>query len=122
MPYIKQTIRNPYGLSVKQRLVINDVVDDILHGRGMDHAQSTQKFYKVKNRKGAAEIARQNWNRLAFMQAFNDKLRQVNLNGKIATALGEGLDAVDSMGYIDHGTRLDYIKEINKITGAYPNQ
>lgn len=120
MPYIRVSIRNPYGLSIKQKLVINDMVDDILHGRGMDAARSTKKFYNVKNDNVAAVIAHQNLNRLNFQQAFDAKLKQSNISGKITTALTEGLDAVDSMGNIDHGTRLNYIKEINKIIGVYP--
>lgn len=122
MPYIKPTIRNPYGLSAKQKLVINDMVDDVSNGRGINPAQSTKKFYAAKSMKNAAEISRQNWNKLGFQDALHDRLKQANISGRLALSLNEGLEAVDSIGHVDYGIRLDYIKEVNRILGVYPHQ
>ena len=125
MPKIKPTITNPHALSVKQSLVIADMVEDAQNGKSIDPTKSHKKVYKVKNKQNASSIANQNYNKLNFRQALIDGLRDRKIlgkNGKIEKRLSQGLDAsinTPKGKRWDFKTILSYIQEINKITGAY---
>ena len=122
MVAIPKTVKNPHGLTIKQHLVIADLIGDIELGKGIDPVKSTQKFYKVKNKESASVIAAENLGRLNFREALIDMLEKkkiIGTNGKVGRVLMEGLDAETITGREDHKTRLAFIQEINKITGAY---
>lgn len=127
MPAIKPTLHNPYALSIKQRLVIEDMVADIEHNKGINPTKSTQKFYNVKNKEVASEIARQNLGKLGFREALLSYLKKKGIigeNSKVEQRLVEGLDAVivgsqsSRPSFVpDFMTRLRYIQEIHRVIG-----
>lgn len=125
MPKIKRTIRNPHALSSKQKLVIDDIVHDIEQGKPIDAVKSTQLAYNTTNKKTLINMSSENMGKQDFRNALIEKLSKskiIGKNSRIANKLSEGLDAVTTGkfgGDIDYRTRLDYIKEINKITGVY---
>lgn len=130
MPHIRITSKNPYGLSIKQQAVIDDILFDISQRKGFSLAKSVAKFYRVKNKRSAYSIASQNLSKLNFKEALLNELKNNKLIGKggsIEQKLTEGLEAMvilkdntgRSFSYPDFKTRLEYIKEINKITGLY---
>ena len=129
MPKIKKTKLNPHGLSIKQQAVIQDIIEDVKQGNGLQATKNTSKYYDAANQKSAASMACQNMNQLNYRMALLEGLRNgkiIGKNGKVEKRLKEGLDAIkeDSKGdaTADMTTRLSYIKEINKIAGTYaPN-
>lgn len=125
MPIVKKTLRNPHGLSNKQRLVIDDIVADVEQGKPINPVKSTGMIYNTKNKRSTAVITSQNLSKLDFRQALIEKLSKskiIGKNSRIAHKLEEGLDAIitTKRGHaVDYKTRLAYIQEINKITGVY---
>lgn len=126
MPRINKTPTNPHGLSIKQQAVIQDVVEDVKAGRGVNLAKSTQKYYTVKNKNVAQVVATQNLGNANFREAMLEEFKANKIagkNGKVAVRLMEGLDAItfnpSGKEFIDYARRLSYIQEINKITGVY---
>ena len=122
MPKIKVTKTNPYGLSMKQRLTIEDMLNDVKQGKGLKPAKSTEKIYPVKNSNVAQTMAIENLGRPNYRQALIDGLlkRQIiGKNSKIEQKLNQGLNAKTKDNRKDHKTRLGYIQEINKIVGVY---
>ena len=125
MPPIHKTIQNPHGLSAKQKLVIEDMVNDVKHGKRMDALKSTKLFYGREGTTNLAPVSSHNLNKDNFRMALIEKLANLNIigeNSKIAKRLNEGIDATKhtkSGVVVDHGARLAYIKEVNKITGVY---
>lgn len=125
MPKINKTKSNPFGLSIKQRAVINDMVNDVQTGKGMSPVKSHAKIYPVKNKNVAYQLANRNVSKDNFREALLFQLKENNIigkNGKVERRLMEGLDAKTTGkfgGEADPKVRLEYIKEINKITGVY---
>jgi len=121
MPKIKVTKSNPYGLSIKQQLVIADMLNDIEQGRGLSPAKSTAKIYTAK-KEVANSMAVENLHKQNFRQALIDGLTKrkiIGKNSKVEKRLNEGLDAKTGKKRDDYTIRLGYIQEINKIAGAY---
>lgn len=125
MPKIAKTLQNPHGLSAKQKLVIDDMVSDVKQGKKLDAVKSTNMIYNAKNKHTNDVIASKNMNSVDFRTALIEKLASENIigaNGKVSRKIMEGLDAVNETKdgiFIDYKTRLQYIQEINKITGVY---
>jgi hypothetical protein len=107
-------------LSQKQEAVIRDVVKSVNDGDSFSVARSVKKIYDVK-KTSANTIASRNMKKDDFRNALMDALEGRNIIGadsKVEQRLDEGLDARDGER-IDFRTRLDYVKEINKISGVY---
>lgn len=125
MPLIKKTIRNPHGLSAKQKLVIEDMVNDVKQGKKLDAVKSTDIIYNTKDKRNSEVIASENLHKPDFRAALIEQLSDAKIigqNSRIAKALNEGLEAVTTGkfgGEADHKTRLAFVQEINKITGVY---
>lgn len=129
MPKILQTSDNPFGLSIKQRLMIEDMVSEIRDGKGFLPVRSVMKFYQVKNKNTAYQIANKNINKGNFRRALIYELRLARLigsDGTLVRKLNQGLNAtqknVEGKEVPDYRTRLDYIKEINKICRVYKSE
>ena len=115
--------RKPKGkkLTTKQEAVIRDVVRSVKKGEKFDVARSTEKIYDVSSKASASSIAAKNLRKEPFREALLDALEErdiIGANSKVEKRLTEGLDA-ESKGETDFKTRLEYIKEINKIAGVY---
>ena len=122
MPIIKKTKNNPYGLSVKQDLVIKDVTEKVTRGKKMDVLGSVQKFYDAKNKNSAKSVVNHNMKQPNFREALVSSLVEKKILGADSVTedkLIEGLDAVDKDGVVNYDTRLKYIQEVNKIGGVY---
>jgi hypothetical protein len=128
MPKIKKTLHNPQGLSIKQRAVIADVIQNVENGKGLTLTKSTAKIYQTKT---PHILSNKNLHKDNFREALLiglAKQKIIGHNSRIETKLIEGLDAINEdsktgVQAIDYRTRLAYIQEINKITGVYaPNQ
>ncbi len=125
MANAKKTKTNPHGLTIKQRAVINDMVNDVVTGKGLNPAESHQKIYNPSNNKTKYTLANKNINKDNFREALLAGLRKnriVGRNGKVEQRLTEGLDATKMYAkkvLPDFQARLSYIQEINKITGVY---
>jgi len=122
MPKIVSTTKNPYGLSVKQSLVIKDLVNNVKKGFKFDPTQSHYKFYNVRKRSTAAVMAHENLNRPNFMRALQQELAY-EVSDKMSLCLSSGLDAyrTEKNGKVvpDFDARLKYVQEINKVCGIY---
>jgi hypothetical protein len=108
-------------LTPKQDAVIRDVVKNVNQGNKFSVARSVEKIYNVKNKNSAQSIASHNMSKPDFRLALMDALEErkvLGKGGKVEEVLVEGLDAEDK-GETDFKTRLDYVKEINKISGVY---
>lgn len=119
-----KTPDNPHGLSSKQRLVVADMAEKVKHGKSLTPVESTEKIYSVSSRKSASVITSRNMGNPDFRAALIDELQEKRVlgpNGAVNTKIVEGLDA-ETKGEVDYRTRLEYIKEINKITGVYAPQ
>lgn len=120
----KKSKTNPYGLTTKQALTVRDIVKGVEEGEGISLTDSHAKFYQVSSRNSAAVIANKNMKRDNFRQALIAGLEDksiIGANSKVEQRLSEGLDAENDDG-LDRKTILEYIKEINKISGAYAPQ
>jgi len=125
MPKIKVTAKNPYGLSVKQRLTIADMLNDVEQGKGLKPTKSTAKIYPVKNNNSAAQMALENLNRPNYRQALTDGLLKRKIIGKnsiVEKRLTQGINAKTGKKKDDYDIRLKYAQEINKISGVYSPQ
>ena len=117
-----KTINNPYQLTKKQTLVINEAVETVKKGKPLNLTNITKQYYNTKN---PAIISNQNFNKLNYRQALIDGLIKRQIIGKdsiIEAKLNEGLDATvnnDKGINPDYKTRLSYIQEIHKIIGIY---
>lgn len=138
------TINNPFALTIKQDSYIALMVADVLHGRGLNPQDSYGKVYPSKYKQGTLKHRKVVSN--SYTRPFkNDRFRNALLagltdagilgyEGKVGKRLMEGLDAENStvlralkgskekdeiVSTPNLGVRLDYIKEINKLTGAY---
>jgi len=137
---VKKTKDNPFGLTKKQRFVVEDMKAKMEKGEKMDIVDSHERYYNVKNRINAANIANSNMKKENFREALITGLYHKKILGKdsvIQKKLEEGLDAgnkkpinigrdsktgkpvIDYEDIPDYKTRLEYIKEINKIAGVY---
>jgi hypothetical protein len=125
MTKIKKTKENPHGLSGKERLVADDIIAKVKKGEKAKPVESTEKFYNVKDRKSASVITSQKLAKSEFRNYILDGLHEREIIGPdsiIEEKLAEGLNAQTKTNSPDFRTRLDYIKEINKIAGAYAPQ
>jgi len=107
-------------LSANQEAVIADVVKSVKDGERFSIAKSVERIHKIKP-KSASTIAGRNWKQQEFREALLSALEErqiIGANSKVEQRLVEGLDAEGVMG-IDFRTRLEYVKEINKISGVY---
>ena len=123
MPKVKKTKQNPYGLTTKQTLVINEAVETIKQGKKLNLTRITDKYY---NTKYPNKISHQNYNSVDFRMALLQGLKNKQILGKdskVETKLVEGLEAtgISRGGKLIplYDTRLKYIQEINKIAGVY---
>lgn len=122
MPKVQITENNPFGLSVKQSLVIEDIVSCIRNGSPFNPVQSHAKYYNAKNKDTLAAISYENLHRPNFRQALLYALQYNEVSGKIVQSLSQGLDAYQKVGkeyYPDYLTRLKYIQEILKLCRLY---
>ena len=124
MPKIRKTKDNPHALSPKQRAVIEDVVQNIKAGKGMDLPASVARIHQSNHPR---VIASQHLHRVNFREAMIEELyktKTIGKNGRVNQVLKEGLEAVkytkdgDIAGE-DYQARLAYAQEINKIIGVY---
>ena len=122
----KKTIYNPHQLTAKQDLTIKGIVEDVANGKGFQNVANHKKFYNTKNDNVTQAMASQNLGKLNFREALLTGLKKRNIigvNGKVSQRLAEGLDAKslksdpDPLG--EKKVRLEYIKEVNKVIGAY---
>lgn len=121
----KKTTKNPYGLTGKQLLVVEDIVRKVKDGESITPVASHEKVYNVSHRESAKTISSRNMNNPDFRAAILDGLHKKNVlgpDGKIEQRLEEGLDATDKEGFVDYTNRLRYAQEINKIAGIYAPQ
>jgi len=105
--------------------MLKDMVADIKLNKGVSPVGSAAKFYRVKNKDVAYQIAKQNLSKSYFQEALFEELRREKVLGKsenLLNRLSDGLNAVDSDGNPDIMARLAYIKEINKVCGAYKSK
>lgn len=120
----KKSKTNPYGLTPKQRLTVEDVVEGVKDGKGVNLTASHARYYQTSSDNSAAVIANKNMKRDNFRQALVAGLKEkkvIGANSKVEQRLSEGLDAENDDG-LDRKTILEYIKEINKVSGAYAPQ
>lgn len=120
----KKSLTNPYGLTPKQRLTVETAVENVKAGKGLDLTKAHAKYYKVSSSGSAAVIANKNMKRENFRQALVAGLKEKGIigpNSKVEQRLSEGLDAEGDTG-LDRRIILEYIKEINKVSGAYAPQ
>jgi hypothetical protein len=118
----KRTKENPFGLTYKQDLVVKDIVAKVNSGKKMNVVESVEKFYNVKNRASAQQVVAYNMKTPNFRDALVASLIEKKILGADSLTEGkliEGLDAEDKDGSADHKTRLEFIKELNKIGGMY---
>lgn len=123
---LKPTKDNPRGLSSKQLAVIDDFAYQVKSGHKPDLLESHKRHYQYKNNNVIRVTKTRNLKnpdfRAQLIEALYDK-KIIGTGGKVQTRLEEGLDAVGvtpkGKEYTDYQSRLAYIKEINKITGAY---
>jgi len=122
----KKTIYNPNQLTAKQDLTIKGIVEDVANGKGLNKVENTKKFYSVKKENTARSMASENFAKPNFRGALIQALKDrgiIGRNGKVSQRLAEGLDAKslksdpDPLG--EKKVRLEYIKEVNKVIGAY---
>ena len=122
MPTPKKTLKNPHGLTGKQRLAARFIVDDIIAGNGLNQTKNHGMVYQAKP-KSLPVIASNNINNVNFREEIIDGLRERHIlgkNGKISTKLSEGLEAVViGTNNPNYTARLAYIQEINKLLGVY---
>jgi hypothetical protein len=123
---IKKTVNNPYGLTSKRLMVLDQVDHNLKEGRGMGLVDAIEMTYDIKENKNkrttAMKIRSRNLQSMDFRQALVDTLtrhRIVGANGKVSRRLMEGLDAETDEGTPAHHARLGYIREINKVVGVY---
>ena len=126
MPKIPKTKQNPRGLSIKQQAVIQDIVQDVKQGKKLRMVKSTAKFYNTKDKDSSAVVASNNLSKINYRLALLEGLKEAGIlgkSGKVKNRLTEGLNAVNlnsnAEPTTDYNTRLNYIKEINKIAGVY---
>lgn len=128
MAAVQKTIDNPYGLTYKQQIVINDIITDVQNGKPVKPVKSHALAYDTENKKVLATMTTENMNRQNFRQALLEgmaKLKIIGEKSKIARRLNEGLNATVSTkegSKTDYRTRLAYIQEVNKITGVYASE
>lgn len=121
MPKIIPTENNPYGLSIKQRLVIQEIVSNIKGGMSFNPTEAHLKYYGVKKRSTAAVMANENLNRPNFINALHKEL-EYEVSEKVVQVVTAGLYATQKINgeeVPDYPTRLKYIQEINKIARVY---
>lgn len=122
MPKIKKTLDNPYGLSTKQRMVIEEVKAKVSRGEKFSLFDATQKYYNAKDKRNVEQVVIYNNHNQNFREALVASLTEKNIigaNSKTEDRLLEGLDAEGKDGSVDYEARLKYIQEIHKITGMY---
>lgn len=122
---MKKTRKNPYGLTGKQLLVIDDMVAKMKADKSATPVESHEKIYNVSSRNSAKTLSSRNMNNPDFRKALTDALHERSIigpDGKVELRLEEGLDATNSDGSVDYTNRLKYIQEINKIVGVYAPQ
>jgi len=126
MAKIARSVKNPYGLSIKQQLVLRDVVENIKRGGPISVTKSHMKFYDVKKKSTAAVMANENLNRPNFRNALYSMLEYegvLGVSGKLEGVLTQGLDAhrvlENGEAIPDFDTRLRYIQEIVRVVGLY---
>jgi hypothetical protein len=125
----KRKMKNKYGLTPKQDLTIKEAIKGVEEGKGLDLTAATEKYYNVSSKNSAAVISNKNMKRDNFRQALTDGLMEKKIIGadsKVEQRLSEGLDAKiqtkDGESEYDRRVILEYIKEINKVSGAYAPQ
>jgi hypothetical protein len=126
MAKVLRTTNNPYGLSVKQRLVLDDIVHSIVEGHPINPTESHMRFYNVQKRSTAAVMAHENLSRPNFRKALYSMLEEKGVwgvSGKVEGVLLSGLNAqrvlANGETIPDFRTRLRYIQEINRLAGLY---
>jgi len=122
MPKRKKTKENPFGLTYKQDLVIQDVTAKVKQGKKADIMGSVERFYDAKDRASANQVLVYNMKQPNFREALVFNLVDKKILGADSATekrLIEGLDATDKSGFVDYDARLKYIQEVNKIAGVY---
>jgi len=125
MPKINKTLANPHGLTYKQQATIEIATEQLKNGEKFDLITAHDQIYNSKSRAVSSVQKTQNLQKPNFREALMESLVKKNIlgkDGKVETRLMEGLDAYTPTKYgdvDDFQTRLAYIKELNKIVGAY---
>lgn len=120
----KKTPENPYGLTGKQLLAMEDMARKIKKGEPIDPVGSTEKFYEAGSKNMARVITSTNLHNTNFRAALIDELHKEGMigpNSVVGEKLMEGLEAEGKDGP-DYKTRLAYIQEIHKVIGVYAPQ
>jgi hypothetical protein len=119
---VKKTQKNPYGLTNKQSLVVEEAVRRVKAGENMDLVSATDMIYDTGTKNSTKTQTYRNNKNPNFRAALLAGLAEaqvVGKGGKIERVLKEGLDARDDKGNTDFNSRLRYAQEINKIAGVY---
>ena len=115
--------KRPKGrkLTPKEDAVIRDVVKSVKGGEKFSVSKSVERIYDVSSKASASSIAYKKMAnedfRITLLNALEDR-DIIGADSKVEQRLTEGLDA-EAKGETDYRTRLEYIKEINKIAGVY---
>lgn len=107
-------------LSIKQEAVIADVIRSVNGGGGFSVAGSVEKIYNATKESAstlASRYLRDDDFRGTLLSALESR-KIIGANSKVERRLVEGLDA-ETVNGADYHSRLEYIKEINKIVGVY---
>lgn len=122
MTVIPKTPRNPYGLTTKQKMVIEKALEFSARGEGLKMVDAHDGIYASKKRANLATMSYRNMSKDHFRAALMEGLMKrgiVGRDGKVEEVLTSGLDATDKDGNANHETRLKFAQEINKISGVY---
>jgi hypothetical protein len=127
----KKTLKNPYQLPVKDLLTIELIEKQIQDTGKVNIKEAIRLVRNLSTPASVRETVSTRLKNVDFRRALVDQLSRAGLvgqNGKVGQQLAEGMGAEtkirDKDGEVitiekDHKTRLEYIKEINKITGVY---
>ena len=125
MPKINKTQQNPHGLTLKEKLTVEDVVLNLKETGELDVKKSVDKFYNASTPQSLSALTSEIKYKENFRAALVDELEKAGVIGadsKLKRRLEEGLDATRVQGdglVVDYDARLRYVQEINKITGVY---
>lgn len=121
-----KTESNPYGLTTKDMLIIEDFQRAVLAGEKPDIRELVERYYPNQNPKSLSVTKHEKLANPNFREALINGFYENGIIGKdsiIDKKLREGLEAVtikaNGEEVPDYKTRLAYIQEIHKVTGLY---
>jgi len=121
---IEKTPENPHGLSTKQRLVIEAMVENA-KGGAIRPTDAHKVVYNTNGKNSLSTVTAQNLRKVNFREGLLEELTKAGIVGErsaISKHLMEGLSAEAADGRADYNVRLKYIQEIHKVIGIYAPQ